>query len=82
MDKVNLLRLSIDDIDQKIMNLLEERFGYSIEIGERKKRINNAVLDTNREQEILDKTLKHSHSQEIAIVYKTIMEQSKSLQRK
>jgi chorismate mutase len=52
------------------------------EIGQLKQVENKLVLDSNREQIILDKTAKFSHSPQLSTIYKTIMDESKSLQRK
>ena len=81
MDKLEKLRVKINEIDDEIMSLLDKRFNLSIEVGKVKSISNTSVLDTKREDYILDKTSKYSHSPEIDIVYKKIMEKSKSLQR-
>lgn len=82
MDELNNKRTEIDSIDQEVMGLLSRRFDLSIEIGNIKKQNNIQVLDGNREQVILEKISNYSHSPQIKEIYKTIMEQSKSLQRK
>ena len=81
MDKLEELRVLINDIDDEIMSLLDKRFSLSIEVGKVKSVSSTSVLDTKREEYILDKTSNYSHSPEIDIVYKKIMEESKSLQR-
>ena len=82
MDKIANLRNLIDVLDEEIMSLLDERYTLSLKIGNLKVQAKTNVLDTKRESFILDKTSKYSHSPEIGIVYKTIMKESKSLQRK
>lgn len=82
MDKINKLRKQIDKIDDEIMSLLDKRFNISNQIGQLKKESNTTVLDSNREQVIFDKTSKYSHSPELIEIYKTIMNESKKLQRK
>ncbi len=82
MDRLKELRVSINEIDDVIMSLLDKRFSLSAEVGKVKSVSKTSVLDTKREQYILDKTSKYSHSPEIDIVYKKIMAESKSLQRK
>jgi len=82
MDKIENLRALIDTLDEKIMGLLDERYTLSVKIGNLKTQTKTNVLDTKRETIILDKTSKYSHSPEIGIVYKIIMKESKSLQRK
>lgn len=81
MDKIEDLRLLIDSLDDKIMTLLSDRFTLSIKIGKVKSHAKTTILDTKRESQVLDKTSKYSHSPEIGIIYKIIMEESKSLQR-
>jgi monofunctional chorismate mutase len=82
MDKLLDARSQIDKIDDQIMELLDERFALSIQIGTIKKEIKSPILDSNREQKILEKTSKLSHSHTIRNVYKSIMDESKKLQGK
>lgn len=82
MVEINLHRKDIDNIDDQIMELLDKRFAITDQIGKVKSKAKKDVLDTNREQFILEKTSKYSHSPEIGEVYKHIMEVSKTLQRK
>ena len=82
MDKILNLRQLIDELDNKIMSLLEERFSLSLEIGKQKTLAKIDALDMKRKNVILDKTSKYNHFQNIGVVYKTIMDESKSLQRK
>ena len=82
MDRLERLRNRIDAIDYTIMELLDERYDLAVDVGNLKKELNTPVLDTNREQIILDKTSKLSHSLAVKNVYEAIMEESKKLQRK
>lgn len=82
MDQIKNLRAEIDEIDNTIMNLLEKRYSLSLKIGDLKELFKIDVLDYNREKIILDKASKYSHSPQIENVYKTIMKESRSLQRK
>lgn len=82
MDKLLKSRNRIDEIDNQIMALLDERYDLSIKIGDIKKLQKTSVLDTNREDTILDKTSKLRHSLAIKNVYISIMSESKKLQRK
>lgn len=76
------LRKQIDQLDDEIMKLLDKRYNLTTEIGSVKARTNIEILDTSREQLILDKTSQFSHSPQLKEIYKTIMKESKSLQRK
>lgn len=82
MDKIKINREKIDVIDKKIMSLLDERFLLTSEIGELKKENKLVVLDVNREDIIMNKASLFSHYPQIKSIYVTIMNESKSLQRK
>ena len=82
MDKINELRDKIDLLDDEIMSLLDKRLSLGIKIGNQKSISKTSILDTKREQFILNKTSKCSHSPEIDDIYKLIMNKSKLLQRK
>ncbi len=82
---IEQLREQIDSLDNEIIRLLDARFDCSKAIGEEKKKINKAVLDSSREQAILDKIeniSQKSHAPYIQEVYKKIMEQSRLYQGK
>ncbi|MEC9484688.1 MAG: chorismate mutase [Candidatus Izemoplasma sp.] len=80
MDDLSTLRNKIDDLDSKIMALLEQRFNLSRAVGEYKKKYNLPVLHSNREQEIFDKTSRYSNYPQIKEIYKTILKTSKDVQ--
>ncbi|MCK5388349.1 MAG: chorismate mutase, partial [Candidatus Izimaplasma sp.] len=46
MDKIDDLRLLIDELDNNIMSMLDKRFNLSNEIGNIKAHAKTAVLDT------------------------------------
>ena len=52
---IEKLREQIDNLDNEIIRLLDARFDCSKAIGEEKKKLNAQVLDSSREQKILDK---------------------------
>ena len=81
MSKIETLRNKIDDIDNEIISLLDSRFELSKEIGKEKAKENIAITDQNREKEILAKTEKAKNKDAIKIIYKTIFEQSKKIQK-
>lgn len=80
MDDLNQLRTTIDELDNKIMALLDERFNISVKVGEYKKNNNTPVLNSNRETEILNKINRFKHSKEILNVYQSLLKESKTLQ--
>lgn len=78
-------RKEIDTIDEKVVELLEYRMKISKQVGEIKKRDNIIVLDSSREEEILDRIRDNVKSDDIkdviCDVYKCIMSKSKELQK-
>lgn len=82
MDKIKDLRNRIDEIDNKVMELLSERYDISAQIGLEKSTSKVEVLDQKREDYVLNKTKKHSHSPQLELVYRTIMNESKNIQRR
>lgn len=82
MDKIVKLRNRIDEIDNEIMKLLSERYEISDEIGAIKSNSKVQILDQKRESYVLNKTKKHSHSPQLELVYRTIMSESKNIQRR
>lgn len=75
-------RKNIDDIDKKIISLLDERLEVCKEIGKYKKENNLDVLDAKREEEkiksIKEDTCKNSDA--IIDIYEKIMDVSKKVQ--
>lgn len=82
MDKIDEMRIQVNHIDEKIMSLLDQRYRITNKIGVFKKESTIRVLDTNRENYIMNKVGKYSHSPQIGIVYETIMSESKKAQRR
>ena len=82
MDAITDLRKQIDVIDDKIMELLNQRYNLVQEIGHQKQTHKKAIMDSDREKLIFDKTSIFSHYPQIIEVYKTIISESRSLQRK
>lgn len=81
MDNITKLRNKIDQIDNQIMDLLDQRFSITKEVGIEKAKTNNQILDKNREFLILEKTAKFSHSPQIKDIYIYMMNLSKSQQK-
>lgn len=82
MDQIKILRTRIDSLDDEIMELLQQRFNIVLAIGSAKSEQKKAILDSSREDFILDKASKYSHSPQIKTVYSSIMSEAKILQRK
>ena len=90
MNNLNDLRNKIDDIDDKIVELLLERFAAVKSVGEYKKEHGLDVLQKNREAEVLqniadkinktNKTENQAYKKYMLDIYETILKTSKSSQ--
>ena len=79
---IETLRNEIDIIDAQLVDLLNRRYTYCIEIGKLKKEQNTVVLDSNREQKIIDSLSENEwYSGMVETVWPTIMAYSRSLQK-
>lgn len=86
MDKrLDEKRERIDEINNSIIALLDERFQLSKEIGNIKKEINMKVLDTSREKIIIENikdSLRDSeNTNEILNVFQSILKESRNIQQ-
>ena len=82
MDKIKDLRQRIDTIDNDLMLLLNKRYEISDQIGTLKSNSKKEILDQKREDYVLNKTKNRSHSPQLESVYRTIMSESKNIQRR
>ncbi len=82
MDKIEDLRQQIDIIDDELMKLLSKRYTVSEKIGTIKSISKIEVLDKKRENYVLSKAKKYNYSQQLELVYKTIMSESKNIQKR
>lgn len=73
-------REEIDILDEQIMELLDKRLMIVKEIGKYKSLNSINVLDSNREQEILNKIKEYQNFEQIEDIYAVIMAKSKELQ--
>lgn len=80
MKNKNFNRNKINDIDNKIMELLNERFNIVKQIGFTKKLNNEPITDKNRELQVLQKTNSYSNSIHLNKIYKEIINESKVIQ--
>lgn len=83
MSKLNIYRKNIDEIDDKIIELLKIRFSIVEDVKKYKKDNNVAVLDKTRENEIIEKInlLGNQYKNEIEKIYQTLLAVSKDLQK-
>jgi monofunctional chorismate mutase len=79
------LRNKIDQIDQELATLIEQRLEVVKQIGDYKKKHNLPILDQNREQEVLDKNSKYlsneSNKEAYLEIMKNIMDVSKKIEK-
>ena len=79
------LRNKIDQIDQELVTLIEQRLEVVKQIGDYKKKHNLPILDQNREQEVLDKNSKYlsneSNKEAYLEIMKNIMDVSKKIEK-
>lgn len=75
MERLHELRKEIDEIDEQIIELLEERVRVAKEIGEIKRELNLPIRDEKREEEVLKKAGKFRE------VFKKIVEVCRDVQR-
>lgn len=78
------IREEIDSIDAEIIALLESRFNLTREIGHIKRRLDKALFDESREEEILKKIDELSliyPKDDLKVIFKSIMKTSLNQQK-
>ena len=84
MSNIEELKNEINQIDEKIIKLFEERMNISVKVGEYKKLNNLPILNQQREDELIEKNLAHLNNKNLKNYYiefqKKVMELSKKLQ--
>ena len=86
MNELELLRKQIDQIDEELEILFEQRMLIAKKIGEYKKEHSLNILDVSRELEVLEKAWKRVKNKELEQYYielmKYLMTLSKDYQNK
>lgn len=82
MDRLIELRKQIDNIDSKIIKLIEKRFEISREIGKLKRENGFEIEDKKREKEIIENRISNSKlSKEFTMnLFNLIFKESKIMQ--
>ena len=79
-------RAEIDAIDREIVELFERRMQVVVEVAQIKKENGMAILDANREKEVIQKVQSYlkdaTLKEELAEAYETLMKVSKDYQKK
>lgn len=74
MRTIEEVRKDINDVDIKMAKLFEERMSYVEEILKYKKSQNLAIIDENREKQLLQRNLTNILDEELKKYYKTFFE--------
>jgi len=74
------MRKRIDEVDARIMRLLEVRFKVVKDIGKEKRLLGLPVRNAKRESEILAKVRECEHPAQMANIFKKIMSESRRLE--
>ena len=85
MIELELMRIKIDEIDDKLLVLFKERLEVSKKIGLLKKKHNMKIFDPQREQEIIDNCIQNVSDDERKYIEKflrNLMDISKEVQSK
>ena len=81
---ISVLRLAIDEIDEKIMDLINRRLLLAKQIGNIKKKGGIQIADRQREKEILDRLLKKNNvpvsDRGLRNIFSTIMIEGRNVQ--
>ena len=86
MDKRILeLRQQIDQLDEKIIQLLKNRMGISKEVGKLKEKLDIPVEDKGREQEIIDRLTSQAgrnlSEEQLIRIFTAVFKSSKQVQK-
>ena len=85
MIELELMRIKIDEIDDRLLALFKERLEVSKKIGLLKKKHNIKIFDPQREQEIIDSCTQNVNEDEKMYIEKflrNLMDISKEVQTK
>tara|TARA_B000000557_G_C20744003_1_gene429884 strand:- start:712 stop:981 length:270 start_codon:yes stop_codon:yes gene_type:complete len=83
--RLKKLRKEIDDIDSKIVELIEQRMKVVCEVGDLKKDLEISVEDLNREKEIIQRLTSNSSKnlteKQLIRIFSAVFKSSKQIQR-
>ena len=83
--RLKKLRKEIDDIDSKILQLIEKRMKVVCEVGDLKKDLEISVEDLNREKEIIQRLTSNSSKnlteKQLIRIFSAVFKSSKQIQR-
>ena len=82
MNELELLRKQIDDIDNKLCDLFEKRMEVAKLIGEYKRKHNLDVLDSSREEIVLNNAKKRVKNKDLEEYYLLLVQYLMDLSKK
>lgn len=75
--EIEAIRAKIDEVDRRLVELLDERAGYSIDIRRLKPAAGMQLFDAGREQAIFDKVASYGdgtlHEPQLRELYETLL---------
>ncbi len=78
------IRMEINNLDEKIVKLLEQRFNLVLEVGKAKKENNLQIFDGSRENAVIENCKKHLENEKyqeyLEKIYIQIMNTCKEIQ--
>lgn len=81
---INEWRKKIDSLEDTLIELLNERASYALEIGKLKKQLGLPVLDAAREQEILERVAKKSKgplsAESMKLLFSVLMQETRKVE--
>ncbi|OHB37389.1 MAG: chorismate mutase, partial [Planctomycetes bacterium GWA2_50_13] len=84
-DMLESLRKQIDDLDSKIVKLLNDRAGIAQRIGEVKRQTSTEVYHPNREQQVYERVLSENKgplpNDSLMAIYRELMAGSRALEK-
>lgn len=85
MDSIEEWRNKIDEIDKKLVEMLNERARCADEIGKIKERLGMEAYSPKREQQVLDNVIKHNkgplNNLALRRLFERIIDESRKLER-
>ena len=84
--ELHRLRSEIDELDKKLITLLNYRVKLSLQIGEEKKRLDLAIEDKQREQQVMQMITSYNNGpltdRQIVQIFELIIDTCKNIQQK
>jgi len=78
-------RARIDAVDGILLDLLNRRIGYALEVGRIKRERGSPILDEKREKALLNSLKSHNHGplsdEAVARIFGRIIEEARNLER-